>query len=157
MKHFQKNAKKILPLISGIRGFVFSIDGLIALLIMASLILISYTFLANLSFEEIDRQELKSFGENSLAIFEKTIDLEYTVRADSTQHIKTTMNRMPYSICMELELYASTDLNNTVASVSREGCTNIKQNKITLFRTFYSGNTPNLNLYLAELNVWRRV
>ena len=138
------------------KGFVFSIDGLIALLIMATLILISYTFLANLNFEEIDRQELKSFGENSLAIFEKSIDLEYTIRADSTQRIKTVMNRMPYSVCMDLELYASSDLNNTVVSVSREGCTNINQNKITLFRTFYSGNTPNLNLYLAELNVWRR-
>ena len=141
---------------SGVKGFVFSIDGLIALLILATLILISYTFLANLNFDEINRQELKNFGENTLAILEKNKDLEFTIRADNTQHIKSFINRAPYTTCISLNIYAISDLNNTVVSVSREGCTNVNQNKTTLFRTFYSGNTANMSLYLAELNLWKR-
>lgn len=138
------------------KGFVFSVDGLISLLILASLIVISHGLLANLDFGEVNRTELKNFGESTLTAFEKGKDLEIMVRLDSTYHIKSFFNRMPYSTCMDLRIYSSSDLNNTVSSVSREGCTNVAQNKITLYRSFISNNTYNPSIYLAELNVWRR-
>lgn len=138
------------------KGVVFSVDGLISLIILASLMIISQALLANINFGEVNRTELKNFGESTLTIMEKGKDLEIMVRLDSTEHIRSFFNRVPYSICMDLRIYSTNDLNNTVSSVSRQGCSNPGQNKITLYRSFISGNTYNPNLYLAELNVWRR-
>jgi len=130
------------------KGFVVSMDAIIALLI--SLFFVSYTYSIVNSFSDYDSisyVKLQRMGEDALNVMEAT-------NAFGSQSLANSVfQQTGDQICMRLEVYnQSFDPLQKKNTFLKQGCTHKKgiQGEEQVFRTFYSGG----NFYYAVISVW---
>jgi len=137
------------------KGFIISLDALLALLLTLVMIGTSVYYLSGTNYDSYNSNYLKEISMDSLTVLEKSGTLEETVKEDSSDELRILLNKLPYQICGELLLFESTDLDNAVIVVSRSDCEKSYLNFASTKRSFVV-NDGSVGYYLAEMNTWYR-
>ena len=131
------------------KGFVVSIDSIIAILL--SVLFVSYAFsIVNSfpSYESISYVKLQRIGEDTLRIMEMTNSF------NSQSAINSIFQQTGDQICMRLEIYNQSFQQSQKKDLFvKPGCTAKKDQEKTeerVFRTFYSDG----NFKYAVISVW---
>lgn len=139
------------------QGFVISLDALIALLVLLSLMVAASSYLAGIKHEAGSSLTLKEVAMDSITVLEKGGTLEKAISTDKVNEIRAFLNRMPANICGEINVYAETDLNNQIFTVLRPGCLKNFKELATIERSVVVENNGSADLYLAKINAWYKV
>jgi len=138
------------------RGFVISFDALIAASMVFMMLMAATAYLASAKFESREKIALRQFGNDALAVLEKSGELEYAVQNDRVSGIRQFLNKLPHIYCAELKVYPTEDLNNPDFLVLRPGCNKNFLDYTSAKRVFIVDN-DDANICLAEMNMWYRV
>lgn len=138
------------------RGVILSLDALIAVGLFLSMAVLSGSFINDASFTENNSLLLKQSALDSATVLEKSGILESAVVNNDLSGVRGFLNRLPNSLCAETIIFRSSDTNNSLFSVLRDGCTSNDNSAITINRSFITGNHSDLNFYIARTSTWRR-
>ena len=142
--------------ISG-KGFIISLDALVALSILLSVLMLSSFYLGQAQYSAANSLILKENAADILSTLEKNGALEEAVATDKPAPIRSFLNKLPDSICADLSIYGSTDLNSAVMDVLRPGCRKNFTDSATLNGSFIVQEGSDANFYIARAMVWFRV
>jgi len=138
------------------KGFVISLDALIALLIFAVLIGTSAFYLEQAQAEARNSTLLKEAASDVLTVLDKTLVLETAIEDGSTTGIMSFLGKLPYNMCGEVLIYKNSDLSSIEVSVLRQGCSKTFDEVATVKRDFFVESNGSLEFYIAELKAWVR-
>jgi hypothetical protein len=134
------------------RGFALTMDAAIAVLIAMLMIFASLFYLQQNSYSGSE-DSLYFSAIDSLAVMEKAGALSgYAVGGNPSQ-VDLLFENLPYNTCAELTVYleASDGSEQKIGSYSRSGC-GYPDRYAMARRVFTSAG----NVYLAQIEVWRR-
>ncbi len=138
------------------KGFIISFDGMLALAVTLVLFISAAFYLAQVKSEAVSIISLREFSTDLATVLEKSEIFERAVNTGSVSEIRPLVNKMPESICLEVKIYSSDDLDAADTIVLREGCTAVYVEKTTAKRSFFAGGN-NPSLYLGEVSAWYKV
>lgn len=139
------------------KGIVFSIDALIAFTLMFTIILITASYMNGISFEARNSLVLKENALDIGTILEKNNEFENAVQTNKVIELRSYINKLPGSICSNIEIFEENDLDNAIMSVLRPGCQQNFSESATINRSFIVQNDTDANFYIGRTTVWRRV
>ncbi|MEW6528859.1 MAG: hypothetical protein AB1391_03150 [Candidatus Micrarchaeota archaeon] len=126
------------------RGFLFTFDSLLALLLLAEIMIIvisqNYSDITN-----TNSLYLQSFSMSFMTSLEKSGLLAQSI--SKPYEIRRAINHLPPNICARITITNSS--NNTVFEAQKEACSQIRT-YYTTYRTFYT----NAELYFAKSQMW---
>jgi len=134
------------------KGFIFSLDAIIAVLI-ALLMITSILFYLSQNSHSPNRENLNNIALDSLVLLEKSGALSATVISLDPSALDSYLGTLPYNICARIELFESRadgSLSKTLSHY-RAGCS-LPSSYIISRRVFIASRIT----YLAELEVWQR-
>ena len=137
------------------KGFVFSIDSLIALSVTLALLVISASYLALVKDSALPSAFLKDFSMDAVTVLEKTGLLESAVDTNSSTGIAFFLNRLPQNICIEVNIFNESDTEKAIMTVLKNGCTANYEEKSSLKRSFLAGSEP--SFYIAKVSAWYKI
>jgi len=138
------------------KGFIISVDGMLALAVTLVLFISAAFYLAQVRSEAVSTISLREFSTDLATVLEKSEIFENAVDTGSVSEIRSLVNKMPDAICLEVKIYGSDDLDVADSIVLREGCTAIYEEKTSAKRSFFVGGS-NPSLYLGEVSAWYKV
>ena len=138
------------------KGFIISFDGMLALSVTLILFIAAAYYLARVESSAVSSVSLREFSMDVATVLEKSEMLERAVERDSAAEIRSLVNKMPESICLEVKIYSSDDLENADIIVLRGGCTAEYEERTSAKRSFLAGSW-NPSLHLAEVGAWYKV
>ena len=139
------------------KGFIISLDALVALSVLLSVLMLSSFYLSQAQYTAKNGIILKENAIDILSTLEKNGVLEEAVATDKPAPIRSFLNKLPDSICADLSIYNSTDLNSAVMDVLRPGCQKNFTESATLNGSFIVQEANDANFYIARSTVWFRV
>jgi hypothetical protein len=131
------------------KGFVITIDSIIALILSISLILIISSPLFKLRSSAWSDMQVKHLSMDSLTILEKSGILARAVEQNSSSELLYFMSTESTPLCMRIKVSGA---DGYTLYVEKAGCTDEKGKSFLSKRTFISGN----KFYTAELHAWQR-
>ncbi len=137
------------------RGIIFSFDALIAAFIIFFMLLTATAYIAGIKFEGHRQLQLREFGDDAIAVLEKSGELEYAVQNDRVNRIRKYLNQLPQAYCAEVKVYPTEDLNNADFVVRRPLCRK-DFTEYTSSKRVFIVNNDDANICVAEMNVWHR-
>ncbi|PIN85562.1 MAG: hypothetical protein COV47_01490 [Candidatus Diapherotrites archaeon CG11_big_fil_rev_8_21_14_0_20_37_9] len=139
------------------KGVVISIDALMAVFIVLSVISISAYYFGQVSYEEKSNLTLKETTMDLVTVLEKNGELNWAVENNRVNQLRVFMNKLPKSICTDLGIYEGSDLNNAQLSVVRPNCEKNFSESTTISRAFIVANNGTVDIYVARLTAWYKV
>ncbi len=137
------------------KGFIISIDAVIALLIaFAMLVSISTHFSASKHGFLAD-EKLSAVSKDVLTVLEKSGKLEEAVMENKNKELGKYLNKTSKNLCFELSVFDFDDDSSAFSSATKKGC---KKNTGSVLSTKRSFFVPkNEKFYWAELKSWVKV
>jgi hypothetical protein len=134
------------------KGFVLTMDAAIAVLIAMLMIFGSLFYLQQNSYSG-NEDSLYFSAIDSLAVMEKAGALRSYAVGGSTAQVDSLFENLPYNECAELTVYVEADdgSEQKIGSASRSGCG--FPDRYAMTRRVFAADG---NVYLSELEVWRR-
>jgi len=142
---------------AGKKGFVISFDAMVAMLVLFIMFTVATSYLGKVVFEAESSSILKEVAMDTITVLEKGNTLENSIKKDKVTDIRSFLNKLPYSICADLRVYAETDLANPALTALRPGCKLNFEEVAIMKRSIVVENNGNADLYLAEIRTWYRV
>ena len=139
------------------KGFVSTIDALIALLVFFSIFMASSFYLSNAKSTANNSILLKESAMDALTVLEKSGTLEKAINSNNPNGIRSFENRIPNSICIEVQIFSETDLTTPKMSVLRGGCKKNFIDSATFNRAFIARNGTSANYFIARITAWQKV
>jgi hypothetical protein len=130
------------------KGIVFSLDAILALAIMITIVVGTLFFVNHQVDTSFNRKSLDTIARDSLTVLEKDYTLRTAVDINNLEIVSRFMNAFPSHICSSIIIYDSS--NNEVLTGSKSGCSQAAQRSVAR-RTFI---TTGRNRYIAEMTVW---
>jgi len=118
---------------------------------------ISVFYLGQVTFEEKSNLVLKENAMDILTVLEKNGKLENAASEGQVNELRVYMNRLPKSLCTDLQIFNETNLTNAELSVLRPSCKKNYTNSATINRSFVVQNGLNADFYVARLTTWYKV
>ena len=138
------------------KGFIISLDALVALLVFAVMLGSSAFYFGQVRFEAGGSVLLKEVASDALTVLDKTNVLQNAVEEGTGSEIRSFLGRLPYNQCAEVLVYSNADLGNASLSVLRQGCEKTFGELATVKRSFFVESNGNLGFYIAVLKMWTR-
>ena len=126
------------------KGFVFTLDAILAILATVVILISIYSILSNVN--TVNNDDLHKITLSSLAILEKNNYLSNGVNGNFS-NINNFLNSLPSQICANISLY-NVD-NNIINSNKKNGCSS-SDNLVVGRRVFVS----DYNVYYAKMEAW---
>jgi hypothetical protein len=139
------------------KGFVISIDALIALVLLLSMLAAATAYYGGIKFEAGSSLALKQVASDSITVLEKSGKLEEAVNTDSVSDIRAFLNRLPGNICGEVSIYSKSGLENPLLLSLRPGCSKNFLDMASVKRSFLARSGGSATAYLGEMKAWYRV
>lgn len=139
------------------KGIVISLDALIALTILFSMILIATAYMSQVSFEAKNSLILRENNLDIATVLEKNGEFENAVNTDKVNSLRSYINKLPNSLCVEIEIFNESDLNTSIMSVLRGGCKKSTSDSATVNRSFLVETNNDVNFFIARTRAWFRV
>lgn len=139
------------------KGIVFSIDALIAFTLMFTIILITASYLSGVTYEARNSLVLKENALDIVTVLEKNGEFENAVQTNQINQLRSYINKLPSSVCSNIEIFQENDLGNPVMSVLRPGCKQNFSDSATINRSFIVQSGTDANFFIGRATVWRRV
>ncbi len=127
------------------RALIFTIDGIIAL-ILTALIIVSTLFFIQDTNPQFNNINLQRVSMDSLSILEKDNTLKNAVLSNSNSTINLFLNSLPTPYCGSISILNSS--LNTLISSTKNNCT-VSDEKVIIRRIF---TTP--NIHIAQMVMW---
>lgn len=134
-------------------GVLISLDALLALTLLFSIILISFFYFNNI-FQTPDYTILKKTAIDVSTVLEKNSALENAIRDNDFSDVFAFFDLLPQNTCIKISVFEETDLQNPVLEETRTGCTQDLSNSATLNRSILVSQSLNADFYLARTIVW---
>jgi hypothetical protein len=131
------------------RGFVITLDSIIALILAISLIIIASSPVLRVRPSAWSDTQVKRISMDFLTILDKSGVLARAVGQNSSAEMIYFMSSESSSLCMKARLSGS---NGYIFSAEKPGCDEEGARVFLSKRAFVSGN----NFYTAELRTWER-
>jgi len=129
------------------RAIVFTIDAIIAIIILIAFTSASFYYLKNMN-NDFGENDLFQISQDSLAVLELNNELQNAITTSSTSNIQVFIdNLLPSHVCADIMLYDSSDtlqLNTT-----KTNCISSDETSASI-RTFIVNN----NFYYAKMRSW---
>ncbi|AJF60497.1 MAG: hypothetical protein J4224_00055 [Candidatus Diapherotrites archaeon] len=139
------------------RGFIVSLDAVIAVFIFFIVLVSILFFLGRVGSSSFKALALKEFSADALTVLEKSGRLEKAVNENKSAELRQFLNKLPFNVCAEVKLFEQSDLANPFMSVKKPGC-NVSPDEIIVLRSsFVVQQGADSNFFLAEINSWHRV
>ncbi len=135
-------------------GFVISMDAMLALAVTFILFVSATAYLATVKSEAKNSAFLKDFSMDTATVLEKSGELKRAVNGSGSE-IANTLNRLPEPICIEVQIFNASDLQNAEISVLKNGCNAKYFEKAIAKRGFYAESKR--TFYLAKISAWYKV
>jgi len=139
------------------KGIVISIDAMMALLVMIVVLTSTVYYLGNVKFDEKNNSLLKENGMDIVTLLEKNGEFEWAVQNNKVNQLRTFMNKLPSSLCLDLSIYSNSNLTEAQLSLLRPSCKKNFSESATINRSFIVENGSNADLYFARLIIWKKV
>src|SRR3989338_7390954 len=128
-------------------GALFTIDAIIALLAVISVITSAFVMLHNREYRSLGDEAVMSY--DSLSVLEETKALHLMAELNDTSSASLFLDSLPSQICAELTVF--TQPNISVASVKKSGCTG--SDELSVGRSVFI--TADKSTYYAEIKIWK--
>lgn len=138
------------------KGFVITVDAMAAAFVLFSFLLAINQYYAQIQVRGWNDLELFRFSDSALGVLENSGELEYAVLSNQSTRIRSYLNDFPANVCAELLVYAQSDLNVPLLSVSKEGCSAEYDVRSTALHSTVVHYASDLNFFVAQLNGWYR-
>ena len=139
------------------KGFVISIDAMLALVIILVMFAGITFYLSSIKFEAGTKVLLREMGMDAVTTLEKNGTLETAVRTSNTTEISSFLSQMPNSICGDLKVFNESDLNNHIFLAAKSGCLKNFEDSATVNRSFVVRNGSDADMHLARMTIWYKV
>lgn len=139
------------------KGIVFSIDALIAFTLMFTILLVTASYLSGVTYEARNSLVLKENALDIVTVLEKNGEFENAVQTNKVTGLRSYINKLPSSVCSNIEVFEESDLTNATMSVLRPGCQQNFSDSATINRSFIVQNNTDANFYIGRATVWWRV
>jgi len=127
------------------KGFVITLDLIIAIFIVFSLLTISIHYL-NLQNQEKNYLYLQTLAQDSLTSLEKSNILTNTISNKTSKDLRVFVNNLPANICGSIVVYDST---KSTVSVEKRECY-ASSDKVTMYRSFLYSDS----MYYIKTTLW---
>lgn len=129
------------------RGIVFTIDAIIAVIILIAFVSASYFYLKNIN-NNFGDNDLFQVSQDSLTVLELNNELQSAIATSSISDIQVYIdNLLPSHVCADIALYDSSDILQLNAT--KTNCTSSDETSSSI-RTFIVSN----NFYYAKMRSW---
>lgn len=127
------------------KGFVITLDLIIAIFVVTSIIIVSINFL-NVHNKEKDYMYLQTLGQDALTSLDKSNVLYNTIADKTSKDLRIFVNNLPANICGAVALY---DETQSTVSVEKRECY-ASSDKISMYRSYLYNNT----IYYVRIILW---
>ncbi len=135
------------------RGFIISSDAFIGLTVLAFLILVSLSYVAQVNIDSWNNIDLINSARDLSTVLEKNLVFENAIKQQSSELIQQNINESLQSICFEARIYSSTDLNTPILGALKADCTKSFSELVSVERTIIV-NDSNVSFYVAKMEAW---
>lgn len=136
------------------RGFIVSVDALLAAVILFSLLTISFDTLKQDGTNWQISRSLGMLAYKSGESLEMSGALHRAVIINNTNGVRSFLDGLPFNVCASVSVKNDPDSNVSIFSVSKSGCTSLLGESISVQRGFIVANPPDANLYVATITTW---
>jgi hypothetical protein len=136
------------------RGFVIAIDALLALLILFSILSLSFDALQRDGRELGMEQQMSLLAYRTGMVLEQSGMASKAVITNSTTSIREFLNGFPSSICASVTVYPTPDTNEAAFIVAKSGCSTLAGEQETYRQGFMVASPPDANMYVSMIQVW---
>ena len=137
-----------------VKGFVFSLDALVAIAIALIMITSSAYYLSGINENENQDYQIKQLTADFIAVLEKNNSLENAIINNNSTELANFVNTIPQDICLNIELYHKNDLITPIIVVRKQNCESNYDALFSIKRSFVVEN-QDMNIFLAEVTSWR--
>jgi hypothetical protein len=131
------------------KGFVITLDSIVALLLMLILLLTITSTFSTVSTKSLSDVHLRQISFDTLTILEKSSMLNNAIKSNSSAEISSFLSReTPNNVCMLLKIFRGQEANFIIA---KGGCKQKSEFQLAR-RSFVVGN----DFYFAEISTWNR-
>ena len=131
------------------KGFVITVDGIIALILALSVFVVINSSVMNARPSALSDAQVKKLSMDSLTILEKSGMLARAVQYNSSSEIVYFASTEFPSTCMKIRISSA---DGYELSAAREDCSTEGKNLFVGRRSFTEGS----NFYIVELHAWER-
>ena len=139
------------------KGFIISIDAIIALLIaFAMLVSISANFSVS-KHSSLADEKLSAVSKDVLTVLEKSGKLENAVVENKNKELGKYLNKTSENLCFEISVFDFDDNSSALSAVAKKDCKK-NQTEVSVLstkRSFFVAD--NEKFYWAELKSWIKV
>ncbi len=136
------------------KGFVFSLDALIAMLLLITMFITATIYFNQVEFKENINIVLKQIAMDSITVLEKNGKIENAIKQNQVNELRSFLNKLPKSICGEIKIYKTSDLTNPELIVLKENCEQNFLESALIKRSIIVKNEKEIELYLSEIKTW---
>ncbi|MFH1695072.1 MAG: hypothetical protein ABH850_01415 [Candidatus Micrarchaeota archaeon] len=134
------------------KGFVISIDSMIALVIAFAMLVSITGYFSNSKFDLLNEPKLAFVSQDVLTVLEKNNKLAEAVEENQNKEIGKYLNKTSNNLCFELNIFDYDNNSSALSTATKKGCK--KGNSIlSTKRSFFSEE----KFYWAELKSWYKV
>ena len=128
-------------------GALFTIDAILALLAVISVVISAFVMLHNGEYRNLGDEAVMSY--DTLSVLEETMALHSMAELNDTSSVSLFLDALPSQICAKLTIL--TQSNVSVASVKKSGCTG--SDEFSVGRDVFI--TADKSIYYAEMKIWK--
>ena len=132
----------------GQKGFIFSMDAIIALALCVGLIAGSMQYLSGINSQRLESRQLSALCSDFSKVAEKSGIFKAAVEGNSYSGVKALIEQMPNNLCLQVEVYGSS--GQRIANAGRS-C-KASKNTVSAKRIFYA----NGSYYYEITRAWWR-
>ncbi len=138
------------------KGVIISFDALLGLAALFFLIIVINSNLVGLERNPFADTYLRELTLDAATVLEKSGKLAWTVSHDDSSRVRRFLDQLPNAVCMDAQVFASTDLNAVAFSVARDGCGSSPDEVVSISRSFLVRQNGDANYFVARVNSWRQ-
>ncbi len=136
------------------KGFVIAVDALLALVILFTLVTLSFDILKQDGSDWSQRRTLNGVAHYSGEVLESSTILSRAVIADNTTEIRGFLDALPFNICASTRVFPAANTSDTTFLVSKSGCSGTASLSEVVRRSFIVTSPPDANVYVAQITTW---
>lgn len=127
------------------KGFVITLDLIIALFSIFILLTIAYDYL-NIHTKDYDYSYLQTLGQDALISLDKSSVLYNTIANKTAKDLRVFVNNLPANVCGSVIVY---DESQSTVSVEKRECY-ASSDKVSMYRSYIYNNS----IYYVRIILW---
>lgn len=136
------------------KGFVISVDALLAVVVLFTLLTLSFDALKQDGSDWQVTHLLQRTAHHAGETLEVSGILSRAVGLNDTTSIRAFLDGLPHNICASVSVKNNPDANQPLFNVSKSGCSSLLGESVHVSRGFVYASPPDANLYVATLTTW---